>query len=380
MNRFAVVDLETTGFGKSDRVVEIGIVLVDGQEITQEWETLINPQRDISNSNIHGVTADLVSLAPTFDEIIDEISNFLHGRIFVAHNISFDGRMLEAEFLRFKRELDLGFGFCTLQATREKLSEACSSHGIRHETAHRALTDARATALLLAKIFREQPLTPIRIQNFTANKSPRVLSRAALQSEHAPSHTSLRRIVRNIPFDGWEGPLLSYMDGLCSVLSDMRLTPDERRHLKDWAAELDLSDEQQTQAHEAFVNSVIAAANRDSFISDSERELIERISIELGVAVRIPSQKTATVQLMPGMKICFTGQARDSNGNDINREDLHKLATEAGCTPVDSVTKSSCDLLVSANKASMSGKAKKAREYGKPVISVEEFFGLLKSC
>ena len=49
MNRFAVVDTETTGFGKTDRILEIGIVLVDGNEMVQEWETLINPERDISN-------------------------------------------------------------------------------------------------------------------------------------------------------------------------------------------------------------------------------------------------------------------------------------------------------------------------------------------
>jgi len=47
MNRFAVIDTETTGLGKTDRILEIGIVLVDGNEIVQEWETLINPERDI---------------------------------------------------------------------------------------------------------------------------------------------------------------------------------------------------------------------------------------------------------------------------------------------------------------------------------------------
>lgn len=378
MNRFAVVDLETTGLGKNDRVLEIGIVLVDGQEITQEWETLINPQRDISNSSIHGITADLVSLAPTFDEVVDEISHFLHERIFVAHNISFDARMLQEEFVRLKRPFSLGRGFCTLKATGKKLAVACSTHGIRHEMAHRALTDARATALLLTKLFREDDYcAPIKIDTFSANKSARVLSRAALQSELAPGQSNLRRIVRNIPIDGLEGPLLSYMDGLCSVLSDMRLTSDERRHLRDWATELDLSEQQQAQVHEAFVNSVVTAANRDSFISNSERELIERISKELGVRVDIPSTEDTKVELKPGWRICFTGQARDGNGTDITREDLHERATVAGFVPVDSVTRKACDLVVAADKASMSGKAKKARDFGIPVISVEEFLGFL---
>ena len=95
MERFAIIDTETTGFGKTDRLVEVAVVLVEGNEIIQEWETLINPERDISNSNIHGITSELVSLAPTFAEINSELSRLISGTIMVAHNISFDQRMLE---------------------------------------------------------------------------------------------------------------------------------------------------------------------------------------------------------------------------------------------------------------------------------------------
>ena len=56
---------------------------------------------------------------------------------------------------------------------------------------------------------------------------------------------------------------------------------------------------------------------------------------------------------------------------------MHERATVAGFVPVDSVTKKACDLVVAANKASMSGKAKKARDFGIPVISVEEFLAFL---
>ena len=104
MERFAVIDTETTGFGKTDRLVEIAVVLVEGKEIVQEWETLINPERDISNSNIHGITSELVSLAPTFAEINSELSRLISGTILVAHNISFYQRMLEQEFSRVKKE------------------------------------------------------------------------------------------------------------------------------------------------------------------------------------------------------------------------------------------------------------------------------------
>ena len=377
MNRFAIVDLETTGFGKTDRVIEIGIVLVDGLEIAQEWETLVNPKRDISNSHIHGITADLVSLAPTFEEVADEVSQFLHDRIFVAHNISFDRRMLKTEFERLERDVNLGSGFCTLSATGQKLSEACSAHGIHNDWAHRALMDARATALLLTKVFRpSSDITSAQIPGFSANRSPRTLSRAALQSSHAPSQSSLRRIIRNVPIDGWSGALLSYMDALCSVLSDMTLTTDERRHLKEWATELKLSDADQSRAHEAFIGLVIEAAKRDFFISESEHALIESVSRELGIkAIVIQKSEITGAQppFAPGTRICFTGQARDASGNEIDREALHERAIAAGFIPVDSVTKKECQLVVAADKSSMSGKAKKARDYGIPVISIEEF-------
>lgn len=52
MDKIGVVDFETTGFGKTDRIIEVGLVLVDGDRIVDEWQTLVNPERDIYNSQI----------------------------------------------------------------------------------------------------------------------------------------------------------------------------------------------------------------------------------------------------------------------------------------------------------------------------------------
>ena len=117
MQRFAIVDTETTGFGKSDRIVEIAVVLMDGTEIINEWETLVNPERDISNSDIHGITSNQVSMAPTFKDISSSLAGLLDDRIIVAHNISFDKRMLAQEFSRVAMDVDFGKGFCSQQAT-----------------------------------------------------------------------------------------------------------------------------------------------------------------------------------------------------------------------------------------------------------------------
>lgn len=377
MNRFAVVDTETTGFGKTDRILEIGIVLVDGNEIVQEWETLINPERDISNSNIHGITSELVSIAPTFSEVINEISGFLDGRIFVAHNVAFDTRMLNHEFDRVNREIDFGKPFCTLQATKMKLEKACEEYGVKNLGAHRALTDARATALILAQVFMtKNEALPVIIKNYDKKSVARIISRSAFDDTHVGGQQHIRRISRNHSTHGVEGPLLSYLDALSSLLSDFKLTKDEGSQLEIWAADLGLTKKEIESANSLFIKSIVDAAERDNYISPTERDLINRISTELGVEIE-PDVSSNTqefeIRLGPGIKICFTGTARDEKGAEITREFLESIALSRGLEIVSSVTKTSCDLLVASDKSSMSGKAKKARDYGITVISVSEF-------
>jgi DNA polymerase-3 subunit epsilon len=385
MERFAVIDTETTGFGKKDRVVEIAVVLVEGSEIVQEWETLINPERDIANSNIHGITPELVSLAPTFEEISSELSRLINGTFIVAHNLSFDQRMLEQEFSRIKKEIDLGSGFCTLQATKLKLEMACQEYGITNVSAHRALTDARATALIFLKVFQEatasqKGLTPISVFHDLQAKSPQLVSRAAMSADHKPGQQNLRRIIHGLGQSKEAGPELSYWDALSSVMSDFEITTDEMNYLNGWAQTLGIGAIKQKEVHSTFLNQIIAAAERDSYVSETERILIEKAAGTLGLVYNQPKEsdkKGSEAALKLGMKVCFTGTAVGKNGEELSRESLESYAIKAGIVPVSSVTKKTCDLLVAADKSSMSGKTKKARDYGIPVISVIEFLDLL---
>lgn len=384
MERFAVIDTETTGFGKTDRLVEIAVVLVEGKEIVQEWETLINPERDISNSNIHGITSELVSLAPTFAEINSELSRLINGTIMVAHNISFDQRMLEQEFSRVKKDNDLGVGFCTLQATKLKLEAACKEYGITNVSAHRALTDARATALIFIKVVEQlgsrEGLVPISIQHDPQVKSLQLLSRAALSQDHKPGQQNLRRIIHGLGPSEEAGPELSYLDALSSVMSDFEITSDELKYLNDWAETLGLGSGKQEELHSAFFSQIVIAAERDKFISNTEKVLLEKAAKTLGLSYKEPTeatQKNEQFSLKPGMKVCFTGTAIGKDGEELARETLESYAIKKSLIPVSSVTKKTCDLLVAADKSSMSGKTKKARDYGIPVISVAEFLDLI---
>ena len=145
-----VVDVETTGFGAFDRVVEIAIVTLDPEtwETQDEFDTLVNPERDVGPTGVHGVTAGMVELAPVFEELLPPVAQRLRGTVLVAHNLPFDTRMLRYEFERHGVPIDFGHGWCTLSATGRKLGVACEREGIRLTNAHRALADARATAEL----------------------------------------------------------------------------------------------------------------------------------------------------------------------------------------------------------------------------------------
>ena len=77
--------------------------------------------------------------------------------------------------------------------------------------------------------------------------------------------------------------------------------------------------------------------------------------------------------LTPGVRICFTGTAQDSAGQIVERWEMEQLAASAGLTPVKSVTKTRCEVLVTAEAGTQSGKARKAQEYGKPVFTADEF-------
>ena len=77
--------------------------------------------------------------------------------------------------------------------------------------------------------------------------------------------------------------------------------------------------------------------------------------------------------LVPGARICFTGTALDDNGNEVERAEMMRIASAAGLAPVKSVTKTRCEVLVTAEAGTQSGKANKARELGKPVFAAQEF-------
>ena len=160
---YAVIDLETTGFGKFDRIVEIGVVQL-GPDLSVErtWRTLVQPMRDIPNTHIHGISATDVVDAPTFDQVADELRGLMQGRTPVAHNASFEKRFLQTELARAGMANWVSEAWVdTMRLAREymgvgKLSEALALANITNKRAHSALADAEATAELLRYFYSQE--------------------------------------------------------------------------------------------------------------------------------------------------------------------------------------------------------------------------------
>ena len=165
----AIFDVETTGFSHQDRIVQIGIMTIDvgTGNVTAEYETLIDPERDTGPVWIHHITEEMVADAPYFQDVVADLCELLHGRVLVAHNLSFDQRMIAAEFGRLGVPFNPGVGICTLRLSGEKLATACARRGIKIERHHDALSDVRATAQLLFKLTRRPRGEPARIGRFS---------------------------------------------------------------------------------------------------------------------------------------------------------------------------------------------------------------------
>ncbi len=382
----AVVDVETTGFGKHDRLCEVGIVTLDPETLNtvDEFETLINPKRDIGPVHIHKITASMVADAPTFAEVAHEIANRLNHSVLVAHNLLFDQRMIHQEYDRMSAKFSAGQGICTLSLTGEKLTVAAKRYGIECGTHHKAVDDARVSAQLLKILFEEcdDPTEPVKISNLDAPNEVSMLTRDMVAIEETtPDKSLLRQICRYVRYPTTEEKILAYLDVLNSALDDLVITDEEAKNLNDLAKTLELKKEEIAWAHEVYLQTLIVGAKRDLIITSLEHGILNTVARLLHISTEnIPSITDDLVvdAYREGTRVCFTGTAVGSDGEEIKRRTLEAESTKRGLQPVAGVSKKSCDLLVASDPMTASGKANNARKFGIPIISAKDF--LEKMC
>ncbi|RMH98609.1 MAG: DNA polymerase III subunit epsilon, partial [Calditrichaeota bacterium] len=164
-SRFAIIDVETTGLSPGyDRILELAILVYDGEKILDTFTTLVNPQFRIplQISRLTGITSAVAQEAPPFYEIARKVVELTEDCVLVGHQVRFDYAFLRAEFRR------LGYDFrrrhiCTLRMSRRYLPHL-SSHSLEalcryfgidgHGAHHRAMGDAYRTLHLFRRLRR----------------------------------------------------------------------------------------------------------------------------------------------------------------------------------------------------------------------------------
>lgn len=198
---YAILDIETTGGQYNEEgITEIAIYKFDGHEVVDQFISLVNPEIPIQPFvvKLTGINNAMLRSAPKFFEVAKRIIEITEGCIVVAHNASFDYRILQTEFRR------LGFKFqkptlCTVELSKKllpghasySLGKLVRALGIPMADRHRASGDAMATVklfkMLLAKDLEKEILKSSVKTEIKSGISPKLLDIV----ENLPSKTGI---------------------------------------------------------------------------------------------------------------------------------------------------------------------------------------------
>jgi DNA polymerase III subunit epsilon len=411
MPYIAVIDVETTGFNPylNDRIVELAAVVIDLNGTQhREFSTLLNPERDIGPTRVHGLSSGDVISAPKFEEIAGMLVEFFSGCVAVAgHNVRFDRSFLNSEFARIGYNLEELPSLCSMQlAGGGSLSTLCAEYGVEYlGDAHEALNDARATARLLTNLLNDAPqfcseLAELPLINWPyIQRGPAtLLTRAESRVRKSQPPTYIQRLVQRIPGeippDEDVSARLAYSALLERVLQDRHIDESEGLALLDLATRWNISPSQIVQIHQEFLLRLTVVALADGKVTESERQDLHNVALLLGIdtanlnsfmdgaeeklkLTHFQGSSTgipAGIEGFEGKRICFTGECLcQINGGTITRDLATALAVGRGMVVLESVTKK-LDLLVVADPQTQSGKAKKARQYGILVMQETVFW------
>jgi DNA polymerase III subunit epsilon len=164
---FCAVDVETSGLRMTSRIVEIGAVKFDLAGRRLEFQSLVNPCEHISGAatEIHGLTDEMVASAPRAPDILPALLNFMRGCVFVAHNATFDARMIGDELARMRAEAPSQPVVCTVRLARKRiqgppnygLGTLVEHLGLDITRLHNALPDAHAAREVFLEGIRGLP-------------------------------------------------------------------------------------------------------------------------------------------------------------------------------------------------------------------------------
>ncbi len=165
---YTIIDVETTGQG--NRMTEISVFKYDGENVIDEFTSLINPNSFIPAhiTALTGIDNQLVANAPSFEDVAQDILSITEDAIFVAHNVNFDFNVIQGEFKRLGIEFNRK-KLCTVRLSRRllpghrsySLGKLCKALDINLVDRHRARGDAEATVIVFELLLQQPTATEV---------------------------------------------------------------------------------------------------------------------------------------------------------------------------------------------------------------------------
>lgn len=303
-----------TGERWRPRPVEFAVITDDGLEAT----TLIDPERDLADARMEfGITAEDLQLAPTMAQAWPALAPVLDG--YTPAGVGIDETLANLDF-ELKRN-----GVLAPMPIGDEADPAVAARAHDMLEAHSALERARATRDLMS---------------------------------HSVKTAGTGVFTFNSHGTGFLKPRTASPDRFC-----VEVGPDDT-HLEETLVAL-LADRAKRASAVPHARAVLAAIDELAGTDTLTRAMDERRSLPIADV------------LVPGARVCFTGSATDCQGNVVSRTAIKALAEAHDLIAVDTVTKSRCDALVSAECGSQSRKAQAAAKWAKPMYTVDEFYAWL---
>ncbi len=286
---YVVVSLETTGLmAGRDRVVELALASVaPGSAPRLEFTSVIDPERVLAGSAVHGLeAADLVG-APSFAALASQLAPALIGRVLVAHNAQHGLRFMFDELGRIglRRELPHLCSMylrCMLGGERLSLADACHVERIGLSSERGATGQALAGATLLTRYLeriRKGRMAAtfgelVRGQDYVFCRS--IANSPIHSGELAEADPQALARPRSRSSIGLAG-VGRYQDAVLAALADLDVSESEIDTLGRLRADLALPDEVTQAVHARVFGLMIELVAHDDRLDADERGKLARI-------------------------------------------------------------------------------------------------------
>jgi DNA polymerase-3 subunit epsilon len=92
--RYVILDTETTGLNKSDEIIQLAVIDLDGNTLLNESIRPTKKKRIAADAvAIHGLTMEVLSSCETFAELARPLERAIGKKTIITYNAEFDMRM-----------------------------------------------------------------------------------------------------------------------------------------------------------------------------------------------------------------------------------------------------------------------------------------------